>query len=136
MDDLKRSGSHVIVVFVPEHGAAVRGDRRQIPGLREIPTPAITQVPTGIALINLDKPAPDVQQTVGTPTSYLALSELLSRFVADNPFSASHTTLATYTQNLPPTESVAENEGTVVMRIGTQHMMRTPDGGWSPWEVN
>lgn len=45
---IEESGRYAIVVLVPEHGAAIRGDRMQISGLREIPTPAITTVPLGI----------------------------------------------------------------------------------------
>jgi cellulose synthase operon protein YhjU len=135
LDDLRRSGRHVIVVIVPEHGAAVRGDKRQIPGLREIPTPAITHVPVGVVLVNAARAATEVQQRIDSPTSYLALNELLSRFLADNPFAQPTLNLSTYTQNLPQTESVAENDGTVIMQIGGQYMMRTPDGAWSSWET-
>jgi hypothetical protein len=59
---------------------------------------------------------------------------LLSRFVADNPFAKSELSLADYTQNLPQTEAVAENDGTVMMQIGGQYMMRTPDGAWTSWD--
>jgi cellulose synthase operon protein YhjU len=136
MDDVRRSGRRVIVVFVPEHGAAVRGDRRQIPGLREIPTPAITRVPVGIALINATREEGATQHEVGGSASYLAMTELLSRFIADNPFAKSSLSLAAYTQNLPTTDAVSENDGTVMMHIGRQFMMRTPDGEWSPWDVS
>lgn len=135
LDDLQRSGRRVIVVIVPEHGAAVRGDKRQIPGLREIPTPAITHVPVGVVLVNATRPPNEVQQRIESPTSYLALNELLSRFLADSPFGQPTLNLSPYTQNLPSTESVAENDGTVVMQIGGQYMMRTPDGDWSSWET-
>jgi cellulose synthase operon protein YhjU len=134
MDDVQRSGRRAIIVFVPEHGAAVRGDRRQIPGLREIPTPAITHVPVGIALINATREPSSAPQEIGTPATYLAVNELLSRFIADNPFTKSSLNLSPYTQNLPPTDSVAENDGTVIMQIGRQYMMRTPDGDWSAWD--
>lgn len=132
LDELDRSGRRVIVVFVPEHGAALRGDRKQIPGLREIPTPAITQVPVGVVLINA--PAGERGQLrIDAPTSYLAMNELLSRFVADNPFARQTPGLAAYTQNLPQTDLVSENEGTLIMQIGAQYMLRTPDGAWSSW---
>jgi hypothetical protein len=135
MDDLAKSGRRIIVVLIPEHGAAVRGDRRQISGLREIPTQAITQVPVGIALVNASRAANHAQQRIDTPLSYLGVTELLSRFVADNPFAKSQLSLADYTQNLPQTEAVAENDGTVMMQVGRQHMVRTPDGAWSSWET-
>ena len=134
LDELQKSGRHVIVVLIPEHGAAVRGDRKQIPGLREIPTPAITHVPVGVALINAAHSSAELAQHVDTPTSYLAVNELLSRFMADNPFGQPTLNLASYTQNLPITESIAENEGTVIMQVGKQYMMRTPDGTWSSWQ--
>ena len=134
MDDVQKSGRRAIVVFVPEHGAAVRGDRRQIPGLREIPTPGITHVPVGIALINASRDEGTTQHEVDAPMSYLGVNELLSRFIADNPFTKPTVNLGAYTQNLPQTESVAENDGTVIMQIGEQFMMRTPDGDWSAWD--
>lgn len=132
LDELGKSGRRMIVLFVPEHGAAVRGDRRQIPGLREIPTPAITRVPVGVVLLNAAQSPARVQQRVDTPTSYLALSELLSRFLTDDPFEKT-TDLAAYATNLPSSEPVAENDGTVIMRVGNDYMMRTPDGEWSHW---
>jgi cellulose synthase operon protein YhjU len=134
LDDLERSGRRAIVVFIPEHGAAVRGDKRQISGLREIPTPGITRVPVGIALINAKLAPSQGQQRIEAPLSYLGVSELLSRFVADNPFAKAELSLADYTQNLPQTEAVAENDGTVMMQIGGQYMMRTPDGAWTSWD--
>jgi cellulose synthase operon protein YhjU len=134
MDDVQRSGRRVVIVFIPEHGAAVRGDRRQIPGLREIPTPGITHVPVGIALINATHETQSPQTMIESATSYLAVNELLSRFIADNPFAKSALNLAPYTQSLPETESVSENDGTVIMQIGEQFMMRTPGGEWSAWD--
>jgi cellulose synthase operon protein YhjU len=134
LDDLARSGRHSIVVFIPEHGAALQGDRRQISGLREIPTPAITRVPVGIVLVNASLASGEEPQRVESPASYLAVNELLSRFVADNPFARTGLSLSAYTQNLPSTEAVAENDGTVMMEIGRQFMMRTPDGAWSSWD--
>jgi len=134
LDDVQRSGRHAIVVLVPEHGAAVRGDKRQIQGLREIPTPAISHVPVGVALINADKASDFHAASVETPTSYMALNELLSRFVADNPFAKNHLSITSYLDALPQTTSLAENEGTLVLEEDRQVMMRTPDGSWSAWD--
>jgi cellulose synthase operon protein YhjU len=136
MDEVKRSNRRAIIVLIPEHGAAVRGDRRQIPGLREIPTAGITHVPVGIALINATREPQSPQQTIDSSTSYLAVNELLSRFIADNPFAKSALNLSPYTQGLPATDSVAENEGTVIVQIGEQYMMRSPGGEWSAWDTD
>ena len=43
MHELERSGRKVMLIVVPEHGAAVRGDRIQAPRLRDIPSMRITQ---------------------------------------------------------------------------------------------
>ena len=133
LNDLQRSGRHVIVIIIPEHGAAVRGDRRQIPGLREIPTPAITRVPVGVVLVNASLPPGRMQQRIDSPASYTAVNELLSRFLGNNPFNATTLDLSTYTQNLVRTELVSENDGTIIMQVADQYMMRTPDGEWSHW---
>ena len=134
LDDVQRSQRRVVVVFIPEHGAAVRGDRKQIPGLREIPTPAITHVPVGITLVNAPRTQTAPSREVEAPTSYLAVNELLSRFLKDDPFAKPSLDLAPYTENLPQTNFVAENEGTVMLQIGERFMMRTPDGEWSAWD--
>lgn len=135
LDDLQASGRRVIVVFIPEHGAAVRGDRRQIPGLREVPTRTITRVPVGVLLINANGDVTDVQQRISSPTSYLAISELLSRFIADNPFTRSDLHVSSYTQNLPQTETVAQNEGTTMLQIRDTSMVRMPSGEWTAWDA-
>lgn len=135
MDELQASGRRAIVVFIPEHGAALRGDRRQIPGLREVPTYEISRVPVGVLLINADGDATEVQQHVEAPTSYLAVSELLSRFVADNPFTNPDLHVSSYTQNLPQTEAVAQNENTTMMQIRGHTMVRMPNGDWTSWDV-
>ncbi|MFA5939441.1 MAG: cellulose biosynthesis protein BcsG [Sinimarinibacterium sp.] len=131
---LEQSGRRVIVALVPEHGAAVRGDRVQISGLREIPNAAISLVPVGVALIEPGRSPPASPLRIDAPTSFLALSQLLARLVADSPFAEGHQPLPGYAADLPQTAFVSENENTVVMRVGERYMMRTPDGSWSRYE--
>jgi cellulose synthase operon protein YhjU len=133
MDLVKASGRRAVIVMVPEHGAAVRGDRMQISGLRELPTPAITEVPVGIKLINGDVALPGSPQTVDTPTSFLAISELLARLMAHDPYAPGAQSLAELAQGLPQTAAVSENEGTLFLSQGSRTMMRTADGAWSPY---
>jgi cellulose synthase operon protein YhjU len=132
IDDLQRSGRHAIVVLMAEHGAALRGDRRQMPGLREIPTPSIARVPVGVILVNASRTPSWVQARIDVPTSYLAVNELLARFIADNPFDDLNLSLEPYIKSLPQTDFVAENNGITVMQIDSRSLMRTPDGEWSP----
>lgn len=137
-DDLDRffqliaaSGRRVVVVMVPEHGAALRGDKLQISGLREIPSPAIALVPTAIKLFGLPQAVPP--QSIAAPSSYLAMAQLLAEFSANNPYTASAFNLADYLRDLPQTEFVAENEGNVVMRQAGRYMMRNPDMSWTEY---
>jgi cellulose synthase operon protein YhjU len=131
LDLLKSSGRNVVVVFIAEHGANLGGDRRQIPGLREIPTAAIARVPVAIALIHATRAAPATPARIDAPASYPAVNEMLSRFIADDPFAGPLATLDPYVGELPRDDFVAENNGTTVIEAGTHYMMRSPDGAWS-----
>ena len=131
LEDLRASGRHVIVVFIAEHGAALGGGRGQIQGLREIPTEAISRVPVALALVNAVRPAQVAQEKVDVPLSYPAVNELLSRLIASSPFDKPLTSLDTYSNALPQADFVAENNGTTVVQVETQYMMRSPDGAWS-----
>jgi len=131
IDDLQQSGRHAIVIVMAEHGAALMGDSRQMPGLREIPTPSIARVPVGVMLINVTRSRKWVQARIDVPTSYLAVSELLARFIAEDPFDDVNLNLERYTASLPQTPFVAENDGITVMQIDGRNLMRSPDGAWS-----
>lgn len=127
-DLIAASGRRAVIVFVPEHGAALRGDKNQIAGLREIPTPRIVHVPVGVRLVGFqgDHGATTV---IDTPTSFLALSQLLSNLVSSSPFKPG-VTLPHYAADLPRTRMVGENEGTVTMQTATGYAVKTPDGVW------
>ncbi|RMG34785.1 MAG: cellulose biosynthesis protein BcsG [Gammaproteobacteria bacterium] len=130
---LEKSGHRTVVVMVPEHGAAVRGDRIQLAGLREIPSPAITLVPAGIRFFGFGIEH-DRQKRIQQPVSYLAISELIRR-VIDH--SAAQPTqpldLVSLAQDLPETRFVSENEEVVVMRHHGQYYLRLEDRQWTPY---
>lgn len=134
-NDLQTSGRKAVVVFIAEHGASVRGDKMQIAGLREIPSPRISTVPVGIKLIGLpDDPAAQTV-LVTKPVSYLAVSQLLSDFLTFSPFNKS-LSLQEYVRELPGTEFVAENEDVVVMRYGAQYYIRAKDADWIEYDTS
>ena len=54
--ELEKSGRKVMVVVVPEQGGALKGDRMQVSGLRDIPSPSITNVPAGIKFFGMKAP--------------------------------------------------------------------------------
>ena len=124
--ELQASGRRAVVVFVPEHGASVRGDKMQIAGMREIPSPRISLVPVGIKLIGMtDKHAKPL--IVSAPSSYLAISQLVSDFITVTPFGKNALKMEDYVRNLPTTEFVAENSDVVVMRYGNKYFIRSED---------
>jgi len=132
MQELSSSGRRVVVVFIPEHGAALRGDKLQISGLREIPSPAISSIPVGVKLIGMPQTTSS-PLIINQPSSYLAVAQLLASLAANNPFEATNFNLQDYTRDLPQTNFVSENEGTVVMRQAGRYMMRNPDMSWTEY---
>lgn len=130
VDTIAQSGRKAVVVFVPEHGAALRGSKLQISGMREIPLPEITHVPVGVKLVGFgDDKTHGAPVTISTPTSYLAMMTLVSNLIANNPFNGKPD-LATYANNLPQTAMVAANEQSTVMKYGGKMLIRGADGVW------
>ncbi len=130
---LQASGRKAVVVVLGEHGASIRGDKMQIAGLREIPTPRITTVPVGIKLVGFSDDHAD-PVIVSEPTSYLAISKLLSEFIAVSPFGANKLSLEDYVRDLPSTEFVSQNEDIVVMKSGKQYFIHSRDADWVPYD--
>ncbi len=132
IDLVAQSGRKAVLVFVPEHGAALRGEANQIAGMREIPTPNIIHVPVGVKLIGLPAGStnPGGVVSIDTPTSFLALSQLLANLVANSPFRAGAPALSEYSANLPQTRMVGENEATVTLKTADGYVIHTPDGVW------
>ncbi|MDR5759247.1 cellulose biosynthesis protein BcsG [Caballeronia sp. LZ035] len=127
-DLIQQSGRRAVILFVPEHGAALRGDNNQVAGLREIPTPSVVHGPVGVRLVGFTGnhgPTTVVDQ----PTSFLAVSQLLSNLVSNSPFKPG-VTLSQYAANLPQTPMIGENEGTVTMKTANGYVVKTPDGVW------
>ncbi len=133
---LQASGKRAVVVFISEHGASIRGDKMQIAGLREIPSPRITIVPVGIKLIGLpDNPA-SKPLLVSKPTSYLAVSQLLSEFTTTSPFGNSGLNLDDYVRDLPATDFVSENEDVVVVRRDERYFIHSRDAEWVDYDTS
>jgi cellulose synthase operon protein YhjU len=133
--ELERSGRRVAVVIVPEHGAALHGDRMQISGMREIPSPSITHVPVGIKLIGMGSAANSAPRHVSAPTSYLALSEIIARLYAAAPQAEGQgLDWQALLSDLPQTPAVSENSGTVVLDYAGKPYVRIKEkGAWLPY---
>ncbi|MBH3127827.1 cellulose biosynthesis protein BcsG [Serratia marcescens] len=133
LNQLEKSGRKVVVVIVPEHGAALVGDKMQMSGLRDIPSPNITHTPVGIKLVGMKAPHQGGPLQIKTPSSYLALSELVSRLVDGKVFSESSVDWQTLTQGLPQTPVISENDNAIVMQYQGKPYIRLNGGDWVPY---
>ncbi|URQ60932.1 cellulose biosynthesis protein BcsG [Pantoea alhagi] len=133
LTNLEKSGRQVLVMVVPEHGAAVVGDKMQMSGLRDIPSPGITHVPVGIRFVGMKAPHQGQALTVDTPTSLLAISELISRVVDGQVFNAANVNMSVLTENLPQTPVVSENDNAIVMMYQGKPWIRLNGGDWVPY---
>lgn len=127
---VEQSGRPTVVVLIPEHGAAIHGDAMQIPGLREYPTPRITHVPAGVALLGFgERPAGRTPVVVDQVSSYTALVGVVAALLR-NPHDAWNT-LERVAREIPPTQWVAENDQTIVVREDGRLYLRGADGRWN-----
>lgn len=127
MQTLENSERRTVVVMVSDHGGAVRGDKMQIAGLRELPTPAITMVPVGIRVIGGRRQGQTL--AVDQPTSYLAIAQILARMLEKSPYGDSFLP-ADYTAELPVTPYVAQNEKLTVAEYNGRYYLNRGDAGW------
>jgi len=134
IDKLAASGRRAVVVLIPEHGAAWRGDAMQIAGLREIPTPAITLVPVGVRVIGPEaKRAADPVQ-VNEPASFLAVSYIVSKMLARPPFGADGFKPADYTAGMPLTDFVSEGSNATILARGPGYVIRQEQDAWKEFK--
>lgn len=130
MQDIERSGRRAIVAMVPEHGAALRGDRMQIAGLREIPSPAIALVPVGIKVIGTELKRTGDTLKIGKPTSYLAVSHIVARLLDKPPYKTGSFAPSDYVADLPVTPFVSQNGDVVMAGYQGRYYLRQDDSGW------
>lgn len=134
---LESSGRPVLLMLVPEHGASLRGDKMQISGMREIPGPRVTLVPTAIKLIGMPRAADAAAAgpvIVSKPTSYFDLFTLLNNLMQDNPYRPGATPLADRVAQLQGTRFVAENADVVVMHDDNgQYLLKSSTDAWIPY---
>jgi cellulose synthase operon protein YhjU len=129
-NQLEASGRKVIVVMVPEHGAAAEGDKLQISGLRDIPSPSITKVPVGIRIFGDDSKRPNQSIVISKPSSHLAISHFINELVQSKPFGSNQIDWRTIAQSSPMTSFVSENAGTVLIQHNGQYLMKYKRGEW------
>lgn len=130
---LEKSGRKVMVVVVPEHGGALKGDKMQVSGLRDIPSPSITNVPAGVKFFGMKAPHQGGAIEITQPTSYLAISELVARAVDGKIFVEDNVNWDQYIKDLPQTAKVSENANAVVIQYQNKPYVRLNAGDWVPY---
>ena len=135
--DLQKSKRKVMLIIVPEHGAAVRGDRIQTPRLRDIPSRRITQVPVMVKFFGLNK-LPKTPVHVTSDTSYLALSTLIGRVIETNYFSKPEgaVPIADLVNDLPTTHMVSENAQAMVLEYKGKDYLKMSKGQWRLYDAD
>lgn len=131
--ELEKSGRRVMVVVVPKHGAALQGDKMQVSGLRDIPSPSITHVPAAIKFFGMKAPHQGAAIDINQPSSYLAISELVARAVDGKIFTEDSVDWSAFTGNLPQTAAVSENSNAVVVQYQGKPYVRLNGGSWVPY---
>lgn len=130
---LEKSGRKVMVVLVPEHGAALQGDKMQVSGLRDIPSPSITSVPAAIKFFGMKVPHQGAPLVVTQPSSFLAVSEIVTRVLDGKIFSQDSVNWEQLISNLPQTAPVSENANAVVIQYQNKPYVRLNGGDWVPY---
>lgn len=133
MQILEKSGRRAVVVMVPEHGGAVRGDARQIAGLREIPTPAITLVPVGIKVTGGHTQRKGETLLVDQATSYLAISHIVARMLENSPFTGNTYAPSDYVTDLPSTQFVAQSQSTTLIEDNSRLHLKHGSSSWEEY---
>jgi len=133
LQEMERSGQRAVVVMIPEHGAALRGDKQQIAGLREIPTPAITIVPVGIKVVGGEVLRNGEGLVIDQPASYFAVSYIIERMLEQSPFQNGTFNPSDYVMGLPITPFVAQNEKVTVAEYNNRYYLSRNGKDWEDY---
>ncbi|AQW57388.1 cellulose biosynthesis protein BcsG [Vibrio owensii] len=128
--ELKASKRNIVVALVPEHGAGMRGDRMQISGMREIPAPTIVHTPVGIKVFGEGIQRQGDTKHVKAPSSYLALSQLVSNILEQNIYEKKSFSPDELAGNLPETQVVAQNSGSTVIEVNGKYYVSLDGSSW------
>ncbi|ROR95224.1 cellulose biosynthesis protein BcsG [Raoultella terrigena] len=131
--ELEKSGRKVMVVVVPEHGGALKGDKMQVSGLRDIPSPSITNVPAAVKFFGMKEPRQGAPLVIDRPSSYLAISELVVRALDGKMFTQDNVNWPQYTANLPQSAAVSENANAIVIQYQGKPYVQLNGGSWVPY---
>ena len=102
----------------------------QAAAFREIPSPSIAKIPVGIKFFGPEyNDKQPTTTTVNRPTSYLALSHVIAKAVEVDPFTGDFD-VDSLLKDLPETNFVAENSGTIIAKKGSQYFVKFNNADW------
>lgn len=134
-EEVNSSGRSAMVIFLPEHGAALSGGRMQAKAVRDIPLPPIVTVPAAVKLIGRSfRPKALKPQIIAGPDSLQALAWLIAEFLARSPFTPKGRAPATLAREIPGTDFFSENENASVIAAAPGYAYRCKwknRGQWS-----
>lgn len=136
IDNLEKSNRRTMLIMIPEHGAALHGDKMQIAKLREIPNTKITHIPVYIKFVGLKQQNKSTQIKVRGNYSYLAISEIIRRVINDNVFNDENNnqnTLDLVVKDLPQSADVAESTNSFFMRYANKPFFMLKGDNWKPY---
>jgi cellulose synthase operon protein YhjU len=130
---IEDSGRNIVVVFIPEHGSGLRGDKIQISGIRDIPSPAIVNIPVGITLFGQHLTKDSQSLVIEQPSSHLALGQFIANLLDTNTFGRQEVNLELLTANLPLTPTVAENSGVMMITKDGNSYITLDEQTWNEY---
>ncbi|MBW2941670.1 cellulose biosynthesis protein BcsG [Zhongshania aquimaris] len=136
LENLEKSNRNIVVVLIPEHGAGLRGDKMQISGMRELPSPSITHIPVAAKVIGPNLQRSDAIFHVREASSHQALSQLLANILEQKVFDQTHFSAAQLSSNLPQTAPVSQNEGSTVIKVNKEYFISLDKQTWTPYSTS
>jgi len=130
---LQKSDRNIVVVLIPEHGGGLRGDKMQISGMREIPSPSITHIPVAVKLIGPGLQRRGAVARVPQATSHMSLAQLIDNIIEQGVFSGRNFSAADLARGMPETPSVSQNEGSTVIALDNQYFISLDNEDWSQY---
>ncbi len=132
MSKLEQSGHRTLLILLPEHGAAIRGDKMQIAKLREIPSTKITDIPVYVRFFGL--PKSETMKKIGGYHSHMAIAELIKRAIEDNVYASGGKGYEEILSNLPETAPVSESTNAFFIKYGSTEWFKLKGEAWNQYK--
>lgn len=129
MDKVILGNRATIVVIAPEHGAGLRGDRFQIPGMREIPTPVLTHVPVIFHFLNMETTDSITVDAITGPAAVAHVLTEAASVMGEAPNVPLN--LEKITRGVRTLPRIGENDQAIMLEFNEQVLIRTRTGGWT-----